>query len=82
MLKTIDSDARKLDIPKDTSWIETYSLSDWNTREVDDIEESIKRNHVFVIRDTNLNVGWNFDMRSAAKVKGGPEPVEVQGAQY
>lgn len=82
MLKTIDRDARNLDIPKDTSWIETYSLNDWNTRALEDIEKSIRKNHVFVIRDTQLNAGWNFDVRSATKVKGGPAPCEVQGVPF
>lgn len=79
LLKTIDRATRNLNIPADTNWLETYSLSEWNERPIEEIEKSMKLNHAFIIRSTGLNAGWNFDMRSATKIKGGPQLVEVQG---
>lgn len=79
LVKAIDEDARDLNLPEDAYWIESYTSAEWANKPLEEIEKSMDRGHVFVIRNTTLNEGWDFDMRSATKIKTGTAPAEVQG---
>lgn len=57
-------------------------MDEWNARTLTQLDASMDLRHVIIIRDAKVNDGWDFNMRCAAKIRSGPNKVEVQGAPY
>ena len=82
MWRKIDSDTRRNLKNNAFNWIETYSKTQWAEKPIAEIDESMRLGHVFVVRDTGLNEGWDWNLDSVEKIKIGPSPVEVQGERH
>ncbi|KZV58982.1 hypothetical protein PENSPDRAFT_672680, partial [Peniophora sp. CONT] len=79
LFKKIDRDVRKqVKDEEDLQWLETYSLKSWNDARIEDIEKSMHDGHVFIIRDTNLNAAWDYNMDSGIKLKTGATRLDAQ----
>lgn len=60
-------------------WIETYDLDEWNSLKIQDIETSMRLGKCMLIRNTNLDHGWSYDMKSAMRMKSGASLLDCQG---
>ncbi|KZV58894.1 hypothetical protein PENSPDRAFT_695691, partial [Peniophora sp. CONT] len=82
LFKKIDRDVRKqVKDEEDLQWLEMYSLKSWNDARIEDIEKSMHDGHVFIIRDTNLNAAWDYNMDSGIKLKTGATRLDAQESE-
>ena len=79
MWRKIGRDTQELLDNDDFGWVESYTKSEWMQRPIADIDKSMERGHVMVVRQTGLDEGWNWDIDSVNRVKIGPSMVDVQG---
>ena len=76
-MKRVDSDARAVNF-KDLDWVRTYSADAWDDLPNSEIQEAMDRGHVLIIRGTDKNKHWKWDINSAGKIRSTTTPVEVQ----
>lgn len=80
LFRKIDHDMRKHMIQESPpDWLQTYSLQEWQELDIEAIDENMRVGKCMLIRDTKLNVGWNYDMDSAVRIKSGASLLDVQG---
>lgn len=60
-------------------WILKYDLDTWTNLDQMVLRQNLKSGACMLIQDTKLNAGWNWDMKSACKIKSGASFVEAQG---
>ena len=76
-MKRVDSDARAVNF-KDLDWVRTYSADTWDNLHNDDIKDAMNCGHVIIVRGTDCNKGWGWDMKSAQRIRSTRTTVQVQ----
>ncbi|VDB96858.1 unnamed protein product [Peniophora sp. CBMAI 1063] len=72
----MDQRIRDKDWP--TNFIKFYSMDEWMSESLEDIEAMMGEGFCFHIRDTGLDRGWDWNVKSAERLKSGASFVDAQ----